>query len=96
MTKQEHRLLAISVDTHHVHLLVKLPNDRNAIRKIVGTWKQAASHAVRDRLPGKIWAEDCDPRPMKNREHHRNTFLYILRHAKEGAWTWDYREHEGY
>ena len=91
---QGHRLLAVSLDPHHVHLLVELPGDRKSIRKIVGTWKQAASHAIRERLPGKIWAEDCDPESMKDRNHQRNTFFYILRHGQKDAWTWDYREHE--
>ena len=28
---------------------------------------------------------------FKDREHQLNVFHYILRHAEEGAWVWDFR-----
>jgi len=90
--RQGHRLLVVSVDAMHAHLLVELPPDRKAIKRIVGLWKQAASHAVRDVLPGRVWSEDCDPQPMRDRAHQLNTFHYILSHAQRtGAWVWHFK-----
>ena len=92
---QSYRVLTVSVDAMHAHLLVELPPDRKAIKRIVGLWKQAASHAVRDVLPGRIWSEDCDPEPMNDRRHQVNTFHYILRHAQTtGAWVWHFKMDE--
>ncbi len=87
---QGHRLLVVSVDAVHVHLLVELPRERKRIKHLVGLWKQAASHAVRHEMPGRLWAEDCDPEPMNDQAHQRNTFYYILKHAQHGAWTWHF------
>ncbi|QNN22362.1 hypothetical protein HED60_08775 [Planctomycetales bacterium ZRK34] len=91
LTSQDHRALAICVDAHHVHLLVELPSDRRRVKRLVGTWKQRASHAVRDRLPGEIWSKSCDPIPVRDVQHHRRVYRYILNHAKRGAWTWSFR-----
>jgi len=90
IASQDHRLLALSVDTHHVHLLVELPTDRRVIKRIVGTWKQRASHAVRDRLPGEIWSKSCDPIHIGERAHQVSVYRYILAHAERGAWVWSY------
>ena len=43
---------------------------------------------------GKLWAVGSKANPVRDREHHRNVFFYILRHAEEGAWIWDFREHQ--
>jgi len=49
-------VVAVSVNGRHLHALVELPNDMGQIRQIVGKCKQRASHAVRDVMPGSIWA----------------------------------------
>ena len=85
---QNYRVLAAAVDDCHAHLLVELPSDRRQIKKVVGLWKQAASHAVRDQMPGRVWAEDCDPVPIEDRPHQIRTYRYILGHASQGAVTW--------
>ncbi len=86
------RVLAASIDHEHVHLLVELPDDRQTVKRLVGGWKQAASHAVRERLPGKIWSDGSDPIPIRDRAHQRRVFGYILDHADRGAWVWSFRE----
>ena len=90
--EQGHRVLVIAVDTMHVHLLVELPSDRKSTKQIVGTWKQKASHAVREQLPGSIWSKSCDPIMVRDEMHHRRVYDYILNHAKHGAWVWSYQE----
>lgn len=86
------RVLVIAVDPHHVHLLVELPGDRTAVKRVVGSWKQKASHAVRDAMPGSIWSKSCDPVRIKDRAHHENVYRYIRDHRKQGAWVWTYRD----
>lgn len=85
---QNYRLLAVAIDSLHAHLLVELPRDRKTIKRTVGSWKQATSHAVRQELPGKLWSAGCDPEVMKDKQHQQNTFRYILKHADRGAVTW--------
>jgi len=55
--EQRHRVLVLAVDALHVHLLVELPGDRKDVKQIVGSWKQKASHAVREQMPGSIWSK---------------------------------------
>ena len=88
---QEHRILALAVDAHHAHVLAELPVDRKLVKQIVGSWKQRASHAVRDRLPGVIWSKSCDPIRIDDRAHQVCVFEYILEHAQAGAWVWSFR-----
>ncbi|MEM9883671.1 MAG: transposase [Planctomycetota bacterium] len=90
--EQQHEVLAVSVDHHHAHVLAKLPIDRSEIKRIVGTWKQHASHAVRDRLPGRVWASSGDPIRVTDRGHQLNVFNYIVRHGNQGAWVWTFRD----
>ena len=89
---QGHRVLAIAVDAHHVHLLVELPMDRKEVKQIVGSWKQKASHVVRETLPGSIWSKSCDPIRIKDRAHHERVYRYILGHRDQGAWVWSFRD----
>ncbi len=90
--KQEHRVLAISVGSNHAHILVELPDNRSVVVAICGTWKQAASHKVREELPGNIWAEGGDPIPIRDEAHHRRVYDYILRHRDEHAWIWSFKD----
>ena len=88
--EQGHRVLAAGVDAHHAHLLVELPDDRKTVKRMMGSWKQYASHRIRDRLPGRVWANSGDPIRLYDPTHQRNVFRYILRHAEQGAWVWRY------
>ncbi|MEM6258245.1 MAG: hypothetical protein AAGI37_08025 [Planctomycetota bacterium] len=93
--EQGHRVLVIAIDHLHVHVLVELPSDREKVKQIAGSWKQRASHAVRDELPGSIWSKSCDPVVISDESHHRRAYQYILDHAKQGAWVWSFRDGEG-
>ena len=70
-------VVVVSVSGRHLHALVELPDDRAAIRRIVGKCKQRASHAVRSVLPASIWAEGGEYKPIKDDSHYANAFDYI-------------------
>jgi len=89
---QNHTVLSICVGSNHTHVLTKLPNDRTLVKKLVGSWKQAASHRIRLEIPGKVWASGCDPIPIRDRTHQIQTYRYILRHECEGAWVWSFSD----
>ncbi len=92
LAQYEQQLLCVSVGGMHVHLLVELPADLRETKRIIGQCKSAASHAVRDRLPGRVWGRDGGFDRVNDRAHQRNVYGYILKHAAEGAWVWSFRE----
>ncbi|MCE5327636.1 MAG: hypothetical protein LLG01_14615 [Planctomycetaceae bacterium] len=87
-----HRVLAISVSGQHSHLLVELPDDLTAIRRIIGDAKSRSSLAIRQQMPGRVWSARGTYLRIENRRHHVCTFDYILTQQSEGAWTWSFRE----
>lgn len=89
-----HRMLVACVGGRHTHILVELPETLSEARREIGRAKQAASHAVRDAMPGRIWADGGDFRQIQDHDHARRTFKYILDHAEEGAWVWSYKDAE--
>ncbi len=96
LQRQRHEALAISVGPTHAHLLAELPESYQAALTLSASWKQASSHAVRDELPGRVWAEGGKPIPIRNHAHQREVFDYIVDHArKEGAWVWTFRGSNG-
>jgi hypothetical protein len=89
------RCHAISVSATHAHLVVELPDEVAMIRKFVGQWKQAASHAVRAGLPGKVWAEGGDWEPLDSVQRLGNAFAYVTQKQGPGAAVWSFREAGG-
>lgn len=90
--EQGYRLLVLSVAVTHVHALVELPDDYKLAKRVAGSWKQASSHAVRQTLPGRVWAEGGVPIDVRSRPHQTHLYQYILDHAaREGAWVWQWR-----
>lgn len=84
-------LLAISMDRVHYHLLGRFPD--NQVRQPVGRAKKHASQILTHYgLPGVVWAVRSRNLPLRNRQHQKNVYTYILAHANKGAWTWNYRE----
>ncbi len=90
--KQSYRVFAICVGITHTHVLAELPDDYDGARRIVGTWKQASSHAVRAELPGQVWAEGGKPIEVNSRGHQNEVFGYIIDYVKEDAWVWTYKD----
>ena len=89
LDKIEHRVLALAAAGMHTHLLAELPVDLTASKRIIGRCKATASHAIRNTLPGRVWAHDGDFKPIRDYRHHRNAYRYIL--DQDDAWIWDYR-----
>ena len=83
-----HRILIVSVSKTHAHLLVELPNNEKAMKEIIGRAKSRSSRAVKDQLPGSIWAEGGDFEPVLNAAHESNAFSYIRDQQGPDAWTW--------
>jgi len=90
--KTESAVLSICVGTTHAHLLVELADDYKAARDFEARLKQASSHAVRHVLPGRVWAAGGKPIRIRDRAHQQRVYRYILDHAADGDWVWDFRK----
>ena len=87
-------LLCLSVGGSHVHLLANMPVGPTP-RLWVGYAKRQVTFALKARgWRGEVWATSCKVIPIRDEGHHRNTYHYILDHADEGAWVWDFRREE--
>ncbi len=76
----------VGVGSRHAHALIRVgPEDA---KPIAGRAKQAASHRVRDRLPGTIWGQGCHPVRVRDQDHYRAVVEYIEDHRGEGAALW--------
>ncbi|HRQ72350.1 MAG TPA: hypothetical protein PLU35_04895 [Phycisphaerales bacterium] len=76
----------LAVGRLHIHGLVCV-GAGNA-RPIIGRAKQAASHTVRDRLPGRVWGQRCHLVRIRDETHYRATVRYIGDHASDDAAIW--------
>jgi REP element-mobilizing transposase RayT len=85
--KNDIHLRCIAVSTNHVHTLVRIDPDR--ITAIVGSLKRSSSHAIRNALPGCVWAGRHRVDAVRDHEYLTNVEAYILTHCrKERAATW--------
>jgi hypothetical protein len=87
-----YRVLCGSVSKRHSHLLVELPIDLAATKRIVGLCKGASSHAVRDVMPGNLWSEGAKYELIVDESHHHNVYEYILYKQGPGAFTWSFQD----
>ena len=86
------QLLCLSCSGQHVHLLAKMPPGPTP-RAWIGRAKVQSNFAAKNHgWAGKLWAVRSKVLPVKDRAHQLNVFNYILRHANEGAWIWDFRK----
>jgi acetylornithine deacetylase len=87
------QVIAVSVSATHVHLLAKMPDDKSVTRDWMGLAKKHAWFLARDKgWKGQLWGKRSKATPIKDRAHQENTFNYIVRHKKEGAWVWAFRD----
>jgi REP element-mobilizing transposase RayT len=84
------RPIALALLPDHVHLLANF--ECECVRKHIGVAKTRTSHALRNEIPGTVWAKKCFPKLIRDREHHSSTFGYIVRHEKEGGVVWTFRD----
>jgi REP element-mobilizing transposase RayT len=92
LKKRGCRVLALAVASNHVHFLAEMPADGEKYRDIVGRCKTAACHAVKEELPGRIWGRSATYKLIKDEQHQRNTYRYIL--TQKDAWVWSFTEDE--
>jgi hypothetical protein len=88
----DHRVLAVAVTKVHAHVLVELPNNIVRIRDIVGQAKRRSSRAVKDLMPGSIWAAGGTYKPVRDADHQRNVHAYVLYDQGSDAWTWSFHD----
>jgi hypothetical protein len=87
------QVLALSCSGQHVHLLAKMPGGE-VPRQWVGRAKMHTTFVLRGHgWVGELWAVRSKVIPVRDRRHQLNVFHYILDHAAEGAWVWDFRHH---
>lgn len=91
-----HPGVVVSASGRHVHALVNLPDDRAAVRRIIGKCKQRASHALRHVLPGSIWVAGGEYRLIKDDSHYENAFNYIRTKQGPDALVWSVLEEENW
>jgi hypothetical protein len=70
----------------HAHILARVGNVD--AKPIIGRAEQAASHRVRDELPGTIWSQGCGVVRVESETQYRRVVAYIERHRNEGAFVW--------
>jgi REP element-mobilizing transposase RayT len=87
-----YRLLAVAVTKVHAHALIELPDNILKIRSIVGTAKRISSRTVKRSIPGSVWAARGTYKPIKDADHQRNAFNYILFDQGFDAWTWSFHD----
>ncbi len=79
---------AVACDAVHCHALLYSPGD--AVQ-LFGRAKQAASHALRGQIPGRVWGGSSHVVRIRDESHCRTVIAYILGHHDQGAAVWDAR-----
>ena len=62
------------------------------MKRIVGDAKRISSRAVKEWLPGSVWAAGGELVICETRGHLKNAVDYVLYDQGPGAWTWSYRD----
>ncbi len=95
LIEQRAFVLCLAVAAQHMHVLAKLRRGQRP-RMAMGMAKKHATFEVK-RLgwTGKLWACRGKEIPIGNRRHQLNAYRYILAHADQGAWIWDWKNATG-
>jgi hypothetical protein len=84
-------VLCLSQSGQHLHVLAKLPHELDA-RHVIGLAKKHSTFIVKAKgWEGKLWGRRGKELRVRDREHQKNAYRYILDHMHEGAWVWDWR-----
>jgi hypothetical protein len=92
LLERHYRVLALAVGKVHAHALVELPEGLSAVKSIIGDAKRRSSRAVRDQLPGSIWAAGGTFKIVESDAHLLAANDYILYDQGPGAWTWSFKD----
>jgi hypothetical protein len=76
----------IACDAVHCHALICWIADA---KLIFGRAKQAASYALRDEVPGKVWGRSSHPVRIEDEEQYWTVIRYIKAHSEQGAFVWE-------
>jgi hypothetical protein len=87
-----YRVLSVAVGKVHAHAVVELPEPRAMVKRIIGEAKRVSSRAVKQWLPGSVWAAGGEFVMCESRGHLKNAVEYVLYDQGPGAWTWSYRD----
>ncbi|MBI3408046.1 MAG: hypothetical protein HY040_06775 [Planctomycetes bacterium] len=90
LKEQAIEVLAVSVSATHCHIQAELPVDRKQTKKVIGNCKRAASHKVRDRIPGQIWGLRGKYELIEDKRHQLNVYNYVLK--QKDAWIWSFKD----
>ena len=94
MLAMSFRIIACSCGREHLHALAEAPSNYGELRRVIGKCKLRASHAVRDELPGGIWAAGFAPEKIRDLGHLRNAYNYIRTKQEPGTVVWSHRPDE--
>lgn len=89
---RHYRVLAVAVGKVHAHVLVELPESLPIVKAIVGDAKRHSSRAIRDQLPGSVWAAGGTFKIVAHDGYLRGANDYILYDQGPGAWTWSFKD----
>jgi REP element-mobilizing transposase RayT len=89
---KHYRLLALAVGKVHTHGLVELPENIPTVKAIIGEAKRVSSRAVRDQLPGNVWAAGGTFKIVTDDAHLARANDYVLYDQGPDAWTWSFRD----
>src|SRR5665213_2174745 len=90
------QIIACSIGKRHLHALTELPDNYQEMKKIIGKCKQKASHAVKNALPGRIWADGGEFKRIRDRSHLHSTYEYIRTKQEPGTVVWSHRAEENW
>jgi len=89
LAKRSMPVAAVSVNGAHTHLLAKLPGD--APIATLGWGKKYVSQEMSKAdtsVPSSLFAARGEPKLVKDFEHFKHSWRYILDHEEEGAAVW--------
>ena len=83
-----YRVLVVSVSGCHVHILAELPVNLAEYNKLIGWLKTKSSRALKDVLPGRVWARGEHHVFVRDEAHRDEEYGYIRDRQGSGARAW--------
>jgi REP element-mobilizing transposase RayT len=82
------RVLVVSCADKHAHIVAELPIDLKHFNRVIGRAKAMSSAAIRERLPGRVWARDDKHDMLRTRSYRHNAYLYVRNKQGPQAAVW--------
>ena len=87
-----YRILALAIGKVHAHGLAELPETLSTVKAIIGEAKRRSSRAIRNQIPGNVWAAGGTFKIVKDDEHLLRGNDCILYEQGREAWTWSFKD----